>query len=390
MTERLDCQNTGPARNDCTNTCLAIFTSQIGTISETFIRRHIEDLIPERTITVVRNSSAPNARFWRTSCPSLFLDLWEKKLSVRLARRAGVLGSNIRDFVIKRFLRKHGTNVVLGEYLDQFVDFVPLLDRMQIPYIVQGHGIDLSAALRKPGMAERYLEYRSARAILTRCEFHRQRLIAIGLPPKKIFVNPGGVDIPQALGSAEQSAAKRFLAIGRMTPKKGPIYLLEAFRLAALEDRELTLDYIGEGELFSAVRQFVAVFDLSDRVRLHGSAGEETKAALLKKCGVFVQHSITDPDTGDEEGLPAAIQEAMANGLATITTRHAGIPEAVEDGITGWLVNEGDTQGMAQAMLRISSQAGSYLGFGQEARKKAQKFYSWHAERSRLLISSQA
>ena len=152
-----------------------------------------------------------------------------------------------------RFLRRHGVTLVLGEYLDQFVDFVPLLERMGLPYVVQGHGIDLSAALREPGMAERYLAYKSARAILTRSEFHRQRLIDLGLPPEQVHVNPGGVDVPAQPPQRGSDANKRFLAIGRMIPKKGPIYLLEAFRLAAAQDPDISLDFVGGGPVVAGV-----------------------------------------------------------------------------------------------------------------------------------------
>ena len=250
--------------------------------------------------------------------------------------------------------------VVLGEYLDEFLDFVPLLDRLRLPYVVQGHGIDVSAALRKPGMAERYLAYRSARAILTRCEVHRQRLIKLGLPAGKVHVNFGGVDVPLQ-PQRGPDAYKRFLAIARLVPKKGPIYLLEAFRLAAAQDPDITLDIVGGGELFPAVLQFVQACGLANRVRLHKFISEEAKERLMLECGVFVQHSITNPENGDEEGLPAAIQEAMAHGMAVVSTRHAGIPEAVVEGQTGLLVDEGDVEGMARAFLQVTSSA-SVLG----------------------------
>jgi glycosyltransferase involved in cell wall biosynthesis len=363
---------------------LAVFTSQLGTASETFIRRHVEDLLPGRTLVVARNSGPPYGGFWDVPCPVLYLDRWALRLSVRVVRQMGVSAARLRDSAVARFLRLHGVTVVLGEYLDQFLDFVPLLDRMGLPYIAQGHGIDVSAALRKPEMAGRYLAYKSARAILTRCEFHRQRLLKLGLPAEKVRVNPGGVDAPETLSARGPEAAKRFLAIGRMVPKKGPIYLLEAFRLAAAKDPDITLDYIGDGSLFPAASQFMNACGLGARVRLHGAAPEETKHRLFRECGVFVQHSITDPDTGDEEGLPATIQEAMAHGMAVISTRHAGIPEAVENGVTGSLVEEGDSAGMAKAMLRVSSQDGYCLQVGAMARIKAERLYSWAAERSRL------
>lgn len=358
---------------------LAIFTCDLGA---SFIAPHIDDLLPGRTVAVGSYGALPSlAKLWPVSCPVFFLDRWSKGLGVRLARRAGVSESRMRDFAVARFLRRNRTTVVLGEYLDQFLNFVPLMDRMDLPYVVQGHGIDVSAALRKEGMPEQYLAYRSARAILTRSEFHRQRLIRIGLPAERIHVNPGGVAVPDQIPGRESSASKRFLAIGVMVPKKGPIYLLEAFRLAAAKDPDITLDFIGGGQLYPAVRQFVNVCGLSARVRLHGVASEGTKERLLHECGVFVQHSLTNPESGDEEGLPAAIQEAMAHGMAVVSTRHAGIPEAVIEGKTGLLVDEGDARGMADAFAMVTSVAAD---MGRAGHQEALAKHAWHHEKARL------
>ena len=366
---------------------LAIFTPQLGTASETFIRRHIEDLLPGRTVVVARNSTTPFDGYWRPQCPVLFMDRWTLRLPVRLAGRIGLSQARLRDSTMARFLRQQGATVILGEYLDQFADFVPLLERMRLPYIVQGHGIDLSAALRKPGMAERYRCYNSAAAVLTRCEFHRKRLIDLGLPADRVHVNPGGVDVPEQPPARPIEACKRFLAIGRFVPKKGPIYLLEAFRLAAARDSTITLDYIGGGELLPAAQQFVSACRLKDRAHLHGPAGDGVKSRLAQDCGVFVQHSVTDPETGDEEGLPAAIQEAMALGMTVIGTRHSGIPEAIEHDVSGLLVEEGDVEAMAEAMGRIASDRELCARLGAAAHAKAKDLYSWPAERARLLIA---
>jgi colanic acid/amylovoran biosynthesis glycosyltransferase len=358
---------------------LAVFTSELGAV---FINRHMDDLLPGRTVAIARYSSLTPSNQWEQSCPVFFLDRWRTSARVRVARRLGMSDVALREAAIQRFLRRHRVTVVLGEFLDQFLDFVPLMDRMGLPYIVQGHGIDVSAALRKPGMAERYLSYKSASAILTRCEFHRQRLINLGLPEEKIHVNFGGVDVPSPQPQRGPEACKRFLAIAFIVAKKGPIYMLEAFRLAAAQDRDITLDVIGGGPLFPAVRQFVHACGLVDRVRLHGIASEETKQRLLRECGVFVQHSITNPDTGDEEGLPASIQEAMAHGLAVVSTRHAGIPEAVLDGQTGLLVEEGNAEEMARAFLKITSCA---TDLGNAGYLQALSKHAWTCEKDRLL-----
>jgi colanic acid/amylovoran biosynthesis glycosyltransferase len=366
---------------------LAIFTMQLGAASETFIRRHVEDLLPGRTVVVARNSTPQFDGYWRSQCPVLFLDRWALRLPVRLAGRAGVSQARMRDAALQLFLRQQRATVILGEYLDQFADFIPLLDRMRLPYIAQGHGIDVSAALRRPGMAERYRAYESAAAVLTRCEFHRQRLIGLGLAAERVEVNPGGVDVPEEITARAAGACQRFLAIGRFVPKKGPIYLLEAFRRAAARDAAITLDYIGGGEMLAAAHQFVDACGLRERVRLHGAAKDDVKSRLTGECGVFVQHSVTDPETGDEEGLPAAIQEAMALGMTVISTRHTGIPEAVEHGFSGLLVEEQDVEAMAEAMGRAASDAALCARLGAAAHAKAKELYSWPAERARLLAA---
>ena len=364
---------------------LAIFTPQLGAASETFIRRHVQDLMPGRTVVVVRTASTHFDGYWQAQCPVLFLDRWALRAPVRIAGRLGISREYLRDITVARFLRKHGVTAILGEYLDQFLDFVPLLNRMKLRYIVQGLGIDVSATLRTPGMAKKYLSYRSAAAVLTRSEFHRSRLIQIGLPPDKVQVNLAGVDVPERVPERSAAARKRFLAVGRFVPKKGPIYLLESFRLAAARDLAITLEYLGGGQLLSAAQQFVSACGLENRVRLYGPVKSEVVSELSRTCGVFVQHSLTDPETGDEEGLPTAIQEAMAVGMVVISTRHSGIPEAVEHEESGLLVDERDVAGMAELMVRAANDPALYERLGTCAYKKAKGLYSWPMERSRLL-----
>lgn len=359
---------------------LAVFASQMGAL---FINHHVEDLYPGRTVAVVRFAEIPPGGFWDGGpVPILALDAYAKSYRARLARRLGRDERAQRDAAVTRFLRTHGVGIVLGEFLDEFVEFVPLLERLGIPYVAQSHGNDASAALRRPGVAESYLAYRSARAVLTRCELHRRRLIALGLAAERVHVNHGGVKLPEHFPHRPPASGKRLLAISYMVPKKGSIFLLQAFRLAAARDPALTLDYVGGGPLFPGVRQFVDACGLRDRVRLHGVAPQSIKHLLLAECGVFVQHSITDATTGDEEGLPSSIQEAMAHGLAVIATRHAGIPEAVAHGVNGLLVDEGDVEGMAAAMVAIGPAA---TGMGAAGHRCAVAGHGWDSERRRLL-----
>ena len=97
-----------------------------------------------------------------------------------------------------------------------------------------------------------------------------------------------------------------------------------------------------------------------------------------------MQHSITDPETGDEEGLPAGIQEAMAAGLPVVSTNHAGIPEAIEHGRHGLLVEPGDTIGMADHIVGLTESADAATMMGYAGWKKARSVDTWADERCRL------
>src|SRR5262245_11324115 len=95
---------------------LAVFTAQVGKVSETFIRRHIEDLFPRRTVVVALWSGHERCN---VPCPAFYIDRWQLGLPVRLARRAGLPEGRLRAAALGRFLQRHGVNIVLGEYLDQ-------------------------------------------------------------------------------------------------------------------------------------------------------------------------------------------------------------------------------------------------------------------------------
>lgn len=368
---------------------LAVFAPIVGGRSETFIRRHMQDLLPGGTVVVADSANGPLGGHWALDCPCLFLEekpprKWVRQIAQGVARRIG-WERNQNGERVERFLRDNGVRVVIGEYLDWSLPWLRIAHAAGARFFGHALGYDVSMQLRDPRWRADYLGYNEAEGVITMSRVSRTRLAEIGLDPGRIHVVPFGVDIPpQEPRELAAGAAVRCLAVGRMVGKKAPILTLDAVRRAAIECPDLRLDYVGEGELLPAVRQFVRAFRLEDRVRLHGGLASETVFRLMKEADIFLQHSVTDPDSGDEEGLPVAILEAMAHGLPVISTRHAGIPEAITDGENGFLVDEGDSAGMGARVAELAKSPALRRRMGEAGWRRARQSFSWERERSEL------
>jgi glycosyltransferase involved in cell wall biosynthesis len=104
----------------------------------------------------------------------------------------------------------------------------------------------------------------------------------------------------------------------------------------------------------------------------------------MKEADIFAQHSMVDPDTGDEEGLPVTILEAMAEGLPVVATRHAGIPEEVIEGETGILVDETDVEAMAAGLVELARSPERRQEFGYNGWKRVRTRFSAEYECEKL------
>ena len=349
-----------------TSAQLAILAPTIGSVSETFILRHMRDLLPGRTVVV---SSVEEGAGLDEGVPRLLV---------------GRSQSPDRDTGVLQFLRKHHVGVAMGEYLTFSHQWIEAVRSAGAAYFVHAHGYDVSRALRDPSWRSRYTDYRSAAGVITVTEGSRRRLIELGVGAERIHVVPCGVDVPPESPRRVDGEFVRCVAIGRMVGKKAPLTTLAAFRLAAASCDRLRLDMIGGGPLYETAAQYVRGANLGDRVRLLGPQPHDAVVRALREADIFVQHSVTDPVTGDEEGLPVSILEAMAHALPVVSTRHAGIPEAVLEGVTGLLVDEGDVAAMAERLVTLANDSGARAQLGAEGRRRVAASFSWERERGML------
>jgi glycosyltransferase involved in cell wall biosynthesis len=135
--------------------------------------------------------------------------------------------------------------------------------------------------------------------------------------------------------------------------------------------------------LLPEAEAFTRDADLGGVVELAGARPHAEVLAAMAEADVFVLHSRV-AGNGDEEGLPLAILEAMARGCAVLSTRHAGIPEAVAHGESGLLTEENDVEGMAEAWKQLAVDAALRRRLGQGARHAVEQGFTWEHERANL------
>lgn len=155
------------------------------------------------------------------------------------------------------------------------------------------------------------------------------------------------------------------LALGRLVPKKGFPVLLRACRLLSAQGVDFRLTLAGDGPDRRKIREFIQRQGLADRVSLPGAVPHRQVARLMAAADLLVMPSLIAP-SGDRDGIPNVILEAMLWEVPVVSTAVAGIPEVIKDGDTGWLTAPGDPDALARAVAAALTDPG-------EARRRAER-----------------
>ncbi len=232
------------------------------------------------------------------------------------------------------------------------------------------HAYDISSYVRVHGPDVYELLFSRGDLFLPISLYGQRKLLGLGCPRERLAVHRMGVDcrdLPFWRPRETEGARTRFVGIGRLVEKKGFEYLIDAFAKSRARLRA-TLTLVGDGPLRDALTQRVAALELIGSVRLIGWQTQPVVRQLLVDSDVLVAPSVTAL-SGDEEGIPVAIMEAMATGLPVISTRHAGIPELVNDGVSGLLVPERNCDALAACLDTLHENRHLWPGMAAAGRK---------------------
>ena len=203
----------------------------------------------------------------------------------------------------------------------------------------------------------------------------QDRVIALGAPPARTVVIGSPIDTQRFAPPPQRPPCPplRIVAVGRLVEKKGFADLIEAAGLLAARGTAFTLSVIGEGPLREALEARAAAV-APGRVSFRGAQPAAAVAQALRDAHLLVAPSVTAPD-GDQDAPVNTLKEAMATGLPVIGTRHGGIPELIEDGVSGLLVPERDPGAIAEACAALLARRADWDAMGQAGRARVEATY---------------
>ncbi len=190
-------------------------------------------------------------------------------------------------------------------------------------------------------------------------------------------------NIEHEIHSIRHTGSVRFISLGRMVEKKGQIYLLEAFKRVLDSGVNAELTIIGQGPLRNKLVGAIDKFGISAKVNLIDKLLNSEVMQVLMSHNIYVQPSVVSRN-GDQEGIPTAIMEAFACELPIIATKHAGIPEIVENNVSGILVPERDSEKLAEAMIKLAKDTELCKQFGVNGKKIVNEKYNVNKQNKKL------
>ncbi len=213
--------------------------------------------------------------------------------------------------------------------------------------------------------------FRQGDLFLTVSEHLKQQLIKLGCPAEKILVYYGGIDlndfrfIPRSFQKKEQY---QVFMCGRLVEKKGYALGIKALAQLIKDGYDLKIKIAGSGPQLKKLQKLSQELFISQEIQfLSNLPYAEVQIELTRADFLFAPYRTAR--NGDREGIPNIIKEAMAVGLPVVTTDHSGIPELIQDNISGFLAKENDINSLVEAVKRLLENYPQVLPVVQKARQ---------------------
>lgn len=338
---------------------ILVFNQSFFPLSETFVHRQVVGLSRYHDVTMLTYRYENEDKFpidVKKELLAPYQGLPDKLITkvFRVVMGRGYQLSFQNRSRVSALLQKNRIDVIHAHFGPSGIEMLPVAQKLGIPMVVSFHGIDAAPAMLDnkdyADKIQEVIEYAKAVIIVSP---HFIETLNLNRFSSKVHLIPYGTE-EQKFVPVERPARERIVIqhVGRLVAKKGVPDLITAFGALCGRYDNIELRIIGDGPEMPICRSLVDQLNLGEKISLLGSKSHEIVNEHMKDADIYVLNSRTD-DKGDMEGLPNSILEAMSMEKPVISTYHAGIPQAIQDGVNGLLVKERDNKALTAALEKL-------------------------------------
>lgn len=257
-------------------------------------------------------------------------------------------------------MRRKKVRLIHAHFGPDGLQMLPIAKELGIPLLVTFHGYDASSALHNRVYLRHLRRLFEYAHIICVSEHMANKLYLYGAVQSKTDIHYIGIPVEEfdvveresIKHKVDQQKTLIFLQVSNFVEKKGHEYTVQAFHRFLPSYPNSQLVFAGDGPTRLKIEKLCHNLGVDDQVSFLGKVAKPQVIDLMRQADVFLHHSVTARN-GDQEGIPTVIMEAMATGLTVLSTHHSGIPELIEDGVEGYLVDERDINSYAERLVLL-------------------------------------
>ncbi len=292
---------------------------------------------------------------------------------------ADIATLHLKAMAVAALARQRGIRHLHAHFASDATTVAQLAARLAgLPYSFTAHARDIfhtytttaaDNAMRRTKIAE-------AAFVATVSEYNRAYLARIApAHAGKIHRLYNGIDLSRFTPGRDGRQPGLIVAVGRLVEKKGFGDLVSACDILRRMGAAFRLRIIGDGPLRETLETQIDTLDLRGHVEIAGTQPQEKLVGMMAQASLAVLPCIVS-QSGDRDGLPTVLLEAMALGLPVVTTTVSGGPEIVAHGKTGMLVEPGDPIGLAATIEALLANPKALAEMSVAARRRAEDLFS--------------
>lgn len=266
-------------------------------------------------------------------------------------------------------------------------DWAYIKEVLDAGLVVSFRGYDLMRMILEHGSSVYKELFDKGDVFLPVCQYFAQKLEEIACPAQKIRILYSGIDIkkyPYRERTFNFRENIKLLSVGRLVEKKGIKYVIYAVEKLVKQYPNVRHTIVGTGKLEGELKQLTKSLKLEGHIHFINSLADEEMKEVYNRSQIFILPCVHAQDH-DQEGIPNALKEAMATGMPVISTRHSGIPELVQDGVSGFLAPEKDVDALVEKCEYLITHPQRCAEMGRAGRRYVEEYFDIKKLNNRLV-----